>query len=79
MKTEFFDQEAPETAYPHYPHVKVQLTGQDGNGFTIIGRTRVALRRGDVPADEINRFQDEAMSGDYNNLLQTVMRWVAVS
>lgn len=63
---------------PRYPNIRVQLAGQDGNAFSIIGRTRVALRRGGASPDAIEKFVEEAMSGDYNHLLQTVMRWVEV-
>lgn len=62
-----------------YPDVKVTLIGEDGNAFSIIGLVRKALRRADVPAAEITEFSDEAMSGDYDHLLQTCMLWVDVS
>ena len=62
-----------------YPEVEVQLTGEDGNAFAVLGRVMRALRRADVDDAEIKAFQDEATSGDYNHLLQTCMRWVEVS
>ena len=61
-----------------YPDVHVQLTGQDGNAFMVLGLVQRALRRADVPADEIKAFIDEATSGDYDHLLATVMRWVQI-
>ena len=61
-----------------YPDVTVQLTGEDGNAFFIIGRIRQALRRHGVPQEEIEEFCEEAMSGDYNHVLNTAMRWVEV-
>lgn len=61
---------------PRYPHVSVQMIGQDGNGFTIIGRVSAALRKAGVEQAEITEFQNEATSGNYDNLLQTVTRWV---
>lgn len=64
---------------PKYPEVKVKLTGEDGNAFSIIGRVARELRRDGVSADEITKFRDEAMSGDYDNVLRTAMRWVEVS
>ena len=42
----------------------------------IVGRTRKALRRGGVTNEEIDAFSNEAMSGDYDHVLQTVMAWV---
>lgn len=62
-----------------YPGVHVRLTGQDGNGFMIIGRVRKALKRAGVASSEIEAFTKEAQSGDYDNLLQTVMRTVETS
>ena len=63
---------------PRYPDVTVRLVGEDGNAFSIMGRVRGALRRADVPQDEIERFTAEAMAGDYDDLLRTVMAWVDV-
>jgi hypothetical protein len=62
-----------------YPDVHVQLTGQDGNAFMILGLTQKALRRANVPAEEIDAYMAEAQSGDYDHLLQTTMRTVNVS
>ena len=59
-----------------YPNVTVNLTGEDGNAFFIISRTRNALRRANVSTEKIEEFTEEAKSGDYDNVLQTVMRWV---
>jgi hypothetical protein len=59
-----------------YPEVEVQLSGEDGNAFFIIGRVRAALRRAGISKDEIDTFSQEAMWGDYDNVLQTAMKWV---
>lgn len=64
---------------PKYPEIEVQLTGTDGNAMAIIGTVRSVLRAGGVPADQIKAFSDEAMSGDYDNVLRTAMSWVTVS
>ncbi len=61
---------------PRYPEVQVQLSGEDGNAFAILGRTTAAMRQAGVPQDEIDSFFAEATSGDYDHLLQTTMRWV---
>lgn len=60
------------------PNITVTLTGTDGNAFFIIGRVGKAMRNAGVPNDEIEAFRAEAMSGDYDNVLQTCMRWVEV-
>ena len=62
-----------------YPEIEVQLSGQDGNAGAIIGRVHDALRRAGVPHEERQQFREEAYSGDYDNVLQTCMRWVNVS
>lgn len=63
---------------PYYPEVRVQLTGTDGNAFAIMGKVQRALRRAGVDEDEVKAYLDESMSGDYDNLLRTAMRWVEV-
>ena len=61
-----------------YSNVVVRLVGEDGNAFSIMGRVSQALKRAGVPQEEVRAFQSEAMSGDYDNVLQTAMRWVEV-
>jgi hypothetical protein len=61
---------------PRYPEVQVQLSGEDGNAFAILGRTTAALRAAGVPQQEIDTYFGEATSGDYDHLLQTTMAWV---
>lgn len=63
---------------PKYPDITVQLTGEDGNAFSILGRVIRALKRGKVPQEEIEVFKKEATSGDYDHLLVTCMQWVDV-
>jgi hypothetical protein len=60
-----------------YPDVKVKLVGNDGNAFAILGRVIRAMRKADIGDAEIKAFQNEATSGDYDNLLATCMRWVS--
>ena len=61
-----------------YPEITVQLTGEDGNAFAIMGTVTKALRRAKVSADEIAEYRAQSMSGDYDNLLQVAMAWVVV-
>lgn len=63
---------------PRYPSIEVQLTGQDGNAMSIVGRVSAALRRGGVAAELIEEFTTEATSGDYDNVIATAGRWVEV-
>jgi hypothetical protein len=62
-----------------YPEVEVELSGQDGNAFAIIGRVTSAMRHARLPEAALSAFQVEAMSGDYDNVLRTAVRWVSVS
>lgn len=59
-----------------YPNIRVRIVGEDGNAFSILGRTIRAMRMGGVSQDEIDAFRAEATGGDYNHLLFTVMCWV---
>jgi hypothetical protein len=62
-----------------YPNITVKLTGRDGNAFSIIGRVGNALRAAGISEDEREKFREEAMSGDYDNVLTTCMKWVNVT
>ena len=64
---------------PKYPDVAVQLSGEDGNAGFMIARTGRALKKAGVPREVIQEFRVEAMSGDYDHVLQTIMRWVETS
>lgn len=61
-----------------HPDVHVQLTGEDGNAFLIIGWVTGALRRAGY-GSETEEYASEAMSGDYDHVLATTMRWVSTS
>jgi hypothetical protein len=62
-----------------YPEIEVQLSGEDGNAFAILGKVRAALRHQGVEQAEIEAFMAEATAGDYEDLLRTCMAWVDVS
>lgn len=61
---------------PKYPDIEVELTGTDGNAFAILAKVRTSMRKNGVPKEEIDKFSDEATSGNYDHLLQTVLAWV---
>jgi hypothetical protein len=63
---------------PRLPDVNVDMVGQDGNAFAVLGRVRSAMRDAGH-ADLVAEFTDEATAGDYDHLLQTVMAWVEVT
>lgn len=62
-----------------FPDIKVELTGQDGNAFSILGRVSKAMRKAGRSDKEVKEFCDEAMTGDYDHLLRTCMEWVDVT
>lgn len=57
------------------PDVKVRLVDTDGNAFAVMGAVTKAMRRAGH-GDRVDEFRKEAMSGDYDHLLQTCIRWV---
>jgi len=61
-----------------YPNITVKLVGEDGNAFAVLGSMKKALKKGGVPQEEIDKFMEEATSGDYDHLLQICMAWVEV-
>lgn len=63
---------------PKYPDIEVTLSGQDGNALHVVGTVRRALEKNDVPRTEVLEFVQEALSGDYDHLLRTCVKWVSV-
>ena len=61
-----------------YPDITVpiRVEGPEGNGMVIIGRVRREMRRAGVPNDEIEQFQRQATSGDYDHLCEVCSDWV---
>jgi len=62
-----------------YEEIEVELTGTDGNAFSIMGAVSLALKRGGVSREERDRYFEEATAGDYEHLLITTLNWVRVS
>ena len=55
--------------------VKLKLVGLDGNAFVILGAFSRAARKAKWTPEEIKLVTDKAMSGDYDNLLQTIITY----
>ena len=69
---------SPTTDVRH-PEIRVKLTGTDGNAFAVLGAVLGAMKRAKLSPKERAEFSADAMSGDYDHLLQTVRGWVTVS
>lgn len=56
----------------------LKLVGTDGNAFAILGAAQREAKRAGWTTDQWNTVKTEAMSGDYNHLLQTIMKHFSV-
>ena len=54
------------------------LKGPEGNAFVLLGRAKRALRAAGQSDEQQNWFYTQATSGDYQNLLETIMEWFIV-
>ena len=65
---------------PLYPEIEVELSGEDGNIFSIMGKIQRAMRKNKVPNEEQKAFFNEVTSSDsYDQALQVCMKYVSVS
>jgi hypothetical protein len=55
-------------AYPNFKPPKCELVGIDGNAYSVMGHVTNALKRAGYPK-AVEIYREEAMSGDYDNLL----------
>ncbi len=62
------------------PSIKptVELIGQDGNAFAIMGRVKKALMKTGAGKEYIDKYLSEATSGGYDHLLVVSMEYVDV-
>jgi hypothetical protein len=56
------------------PKPVVKLVGEDGNAYAIMSTCRQAARKAKWDVDRIERLLAEMQSGDYDHLLQVVVR-----
>ena len=65
---------------PRHPEVvlHIDLDGPAGHPYAILAHCVWIARLEGVPKTELARFDSEARSGDYHNLLATAQRWFAV-
>lgn len=73
------DNDVPLTVRPKYPHIDVRLSsGVDSNAMAIVVACQRQMRRAGIKQPELDEFRIEATSGDYDNVIQTCMKWVNV-
>ncbi len=53
--------------------IKLNLVGQEGNAFNLMGVFRRQARKEGWTQEEIKEVLDKCMEGDYNHLLVTLM------
>lgn len=58
--------------------IEVELIGQDGNAFAIMGAVARELKRAGATKEERDTYFAEATSGDYDNLLRVTSNWVNI-
>ena len=58
----------------HCAPVKLKLVGLNGNAFSLMGAFQRAARKQGRTAAEIKAVLDDCMSGDYDHLLQTLVK-----
>lgn len=55
-----------------YIPLEVHLAGPDGNAFCILGNAQRLLKQAGYNKQEIDEVIKEAMSSDYDHLLETI-------
>lgn len=54
---------------------RLQLSGEDGNAFFIMGRASATAKKAGWSKEKINEYLEEAKQGDYDHLLQVTMKY----
>ena len=67
-----------KTVTPKYPQAVVHLTLTE-NAFEIMATVSKALRNNGATKQEVSQYTMDSMSGDYDNLIAAVHRWVTVA
>lgn len=61
-----------------FPQVRVNLSGREGNAYSIIGICIQTALKGKIPNADILAFLNEAISGDYDHMLATCCEWFTI-
>ena len=68
--------EVPEEGRPSQSISAASLIGIDGNAFSIMGVTKTLLKKEGASEDYIDAYLKEAMSGDYDHLIQASVAYL---
>ena len=68
----------PEAKYPE-AHIVVDKMGESGNAFFILAAARREMRRIGVTPEDIDLYDKEATSSDYDNLCAVTESWIRVT
>jgi hypothetical protein len=59
-------------------YMEINLSSIDGNAYAIMGAAQRILKKAGATPEEIDEYLKESMSGDYENLVATVGKWLVV-
>jgi len=58
----------------HCEPIELELVGLDGNAYSLMGAFQRAARKQSRTPEEIKAVLDDCMSGDYDHLLQVLVK-----
>lgn len=56
----------------------LKLTGSDGNAYSVLAACKRKARKFGCTNEALDELQEEMLSGDYNHVLQTAMKYFEV-
>lgn len=57
---------------------EIDLSVIDGNAYAIMGAAQRILKKAGATPEELSQYLEESMSGDYENLVATVGKWLVI-
>lgn len=54
--------------------LKLKIVGTDGDAFALLGRASQVMKKERWPKEKRDEILEEATAGDYNHLLQTLLK-----
>jgi hypothetical protein len=60
----------------HNKKIKLNLVGLDGNAFALLGAFQKQAKKEGWEQEEISEVIDEAITGNYDYLLQTLTQYI---